>query len=122
MNDEKNIESREKEIFDETQEKQAKLAKKLLLGIFVGMGSIFTGLGIILITIIKEMAIVFLVMGLFMAMLGIILYFAIPTKYNYEKYKMRAKKYGVMNMFELNAKIAELEARIEELEKENENK
>ncbi|MDE7455033.1 MAG: hypothetical protein K2M64_04315 [Clostridia bacterium] len=118
MNTDKSIENREKEIFDEAQAKQAGLAKKLLLGIFAGMGFVFAVLGIVLIYVIKELGITFLAMGLFMIALGIILFFAIPTKYNYEKYKMCTKKYGVVNIFEINAKIAELEARIEELEKD----
>lgn len=117
MNTDNNTENREKEIFDEMNAKQAGLAKKLLFGIFTGMGFVFVILGIVFFSvIIKELGIIFLAMGVFLFVLGIILFFAIPTKYNYEKYKMRTKKYGVMNMFEINAKLAELEERIEELE------
>lgn len=117
MNNDIDTESREKEIFDEMQEKQANLAKRILFGVFVGMGVLFAALGIVFWVIIKELAIVFLAMGLFMVALGVILFFVIPTKYNYEKYKMRVQKYGLINTFEIHAKIVELEARIEELEK-----
>ncbi len=114
---------RGEEIFNEMQAKQSKLAKKILLGVLSGLGIVFVILGIVFFclsgSINRELAIAFLVYGLFMLALGIILYFAIPTKYNYQKYKARVEKYGIMNMFDINAKIAELEERIEELEKRN---
>lgn len=114
------MENKEKEMFDEMQAKQAKLAKKLLLIMFVIFGIIFAIIGIICVcldgSVYKDMASTFLPTGVFFIILGIVLYFVIPTKYNYEKYKARAKKYGVPNIYELNSKILELEKRIEELE------
>lgn len=115
------MENKEKEIFDKMQEKQARLAKKMLLGMLCGIGAVFMLLALIFLSVgepfPREMIIVFLAVGAFLIVLGVILYFAIPTKYSYEKYKARTEKYGVMNVFELNAKLAELEARIEDLEK-----
>lgn len=117
MNNDTNTENREKEIFDEMNAKQAVLAKKLLLGIFTGMGFMFSVLGVVFMFEIKELGITFLALGIFLFALGIVLFFVIPTKFNYEKYKTRTEKYGLMNMFEINAKLVELEERIEELEK-----
>ncbi len=115
------MEDRAKEIFEEALKKQAKLAKKTILITFGIIGLLFIVLGIAFMCsadeLSKELGITFLGSGGFMAVLGLILFFAIPTKYNYEKYKMRAKKYGAMNVYVLNAKIAELEARVEELER-----
>ncbi len=118
-----NIENREKEIFEERQAKQAKLAKRLLLGIFSGFGFIFSIVGAVFLILdgFQEIGIIFLPFGLIMIALGVILFFAIPTKYNYEKYKARVEKYGYINAFAMASKIAELEARIEELEKKNKN-
>ncbi|MDE7215801.1 MAG: hypothetical protein K2O08_03235 [Clostridia bacterium] len=112
------MEKNEKQIFDEHQEKQSKLLKKYFLCLFCGIGMAFTIVAIILfcIDIEKEMPIVFISVGLFMLALGIVLYFAVPTKYSYDKYKSRLNKYGLMNIYELNAKIIELEKRIETLE------
>lgn len=115
------MEDRAKEIFEETQKKQAKLAKKVILITFGIIGLVFIALGIAFMCTADEISydvgITFLGSGGFMAVLGIILFFAIPTKYDYEKYKMRAEKYGAMNIYVLNAKIAELEARVEDLER-----
>lgn len=122
MNSDNELENRERQLFNEIQAKQARIAKKILLGVFSGLGFVFAVLGIIFITldgVFKEIAIIFLAMGLFMIAFGIIMFFAIPTKYSYEKYKMRVKKYGYVDMIAVSVKIAELEARIEQLEKRN---
>ena len=114
------MEERGKEIFEELQEKQARLAKKILLATFCAIGFVFAILGIVFIDlneVFKLIALVFLPMGIGFIALGIILYFVIPTKYDYDKYKARVEKYGMMNAFDMNAKVAELEARIEELER-----
>lgn len=115
------LENREREIFEETQAKQARIAKKMLLGTFGVMGIIFAILGAVLLVSegTKDIGIVYLPMGLGMIVLGIILFFVIPLKYDYGKYKARIQKYGYTNAFAMSIKIAELEARIEELEKKN---
>ena len=115
------MQNREKEIFDETQEKQSKLAKKVLLFTFCGIGAAFAILAVLMfyLNTVIEIPIVFLAVGLFLFALGIILHFAIPTKYDYDKYKSRMQKYGVMNMYEMSAKIIELEERIAALENKN---
>lgn len=120
----KNFEDRAKEIFEETQAKQARIAKKIILGVLSGMGFVFAILGTVFLAmddLYKEIGIVFLPMGLAFIALGIILFLAIPTKYSYDKYKVRVQKYGYLNNFAMAAKIDELEARIDELEKKNDN-
>lgn len=116
------LEKREKQIFDETQEKQAKLAKKMMLGIFGAIGGLFVIFGAFWLAFDKEGTreggLVFLFMGLGFFALGILLFFVIPTKYNYAKYKTRVQKYGYSNIYDLASKMCELEARIEELEKQ----
>ncbi len=108
----------EKQIFNEKWEKQSKLAKKVLLITFMTIGLIFLILGLVLLISIneKEIGIVYLILGPVFMVIAVITYFAIPNKYNYDKYKKRVDKYGYMNMFEMNAKIIELEERINELE------
>lgn len=111
-------ESREKDFFDEVQAKQAKTVKITSLAVFGAAGLIFAIVGGVLLAIggYYEMGIVFLPFGLVLAVLGVIMYFAIPTKYNYGKYKERVKKYGGINIFAMQTKIEDLEKRIEELE------
>ncbi len=116
------MENKAKEKFEETQEKQAKLAKKIMLGIFGGMGILFAVLGIVFLCLAdeffgaRELGTAFLPFGLAMAALGTLLYFVIPTKYNYEKYKARTEKYGMINLFDVNFKVSELEGKVAELE------
>lgn len=112
------MKNKERQIFNKTQEKQARFAKKYLLCTFCGIGTAFTVAAIVLfcIDIAKELPIIFVSIGIVMILLGIVLYFAIPTKYNYDKYKSRVEKYGLMNIYEISAKINELEERIETLE------
>lgn len=123
----KNFEDRAKEIFEETQAKQARIAKKIILGVLSGMGFVFAILGTVFLAMddlykeIGKIGIVFLPMGLAFIALGIILFLAIPTKYSYDKYKVRVQRYGYLDNFAMAAKIAELEARIDELEKKNNN-
>ncbi len=114
-----NTEIKEKEIFDETQAKQAILTKKLMLGLFGSIGLIFAIAGAVFLILenFKVIGMIFLTFGLFMIAFGIIMFFVIPTKYDYYKYKARVQKYGYLNIYEMSAKLAELEARIEELEK-----
>lgn len=116
------MEDKAKQTFDETVEKQGKLAKKIVLGVLGGMGIFFAVMGIIFLNlnddVFHEVGLVFAIMGAFLVALGVLLYFVVPTKGDYEKYKARVQKYGYMNTFEINAKIAELEERIAELEKE----
>lgn len=116
------MEKSEKQIFNEIQEKQSKLAKKCLLLVMGLVGLVFTIISIIFFCInlsIKELPIIFLSLGLFLITLGIILYFIIPTKYSYDKYKLRVKKYSYMGLSDINIKIAELEERIKNLENKN---
>lgn len=108
------MDDKEKQMFDEKQEKQAKLVKKYLLFVFGIMGLIFIIISIFL--DIEELNIIFLILGAVMILLGIILYLVIPTKYNYNKYKSRVDKFGYINIYEINAKIVSLEERVEELE------
>lgn len=116
------LEKREKEIFDETQEKQAKFARKMLLGMLGTMGFLFAIFGACWLAFNskgnREMGTVFLFVGLGLISVGILLFLVIPTKYNYTKYKARVQKYGYINIYGLASKVCELEARIEELEKE----
>lgn len=112
------MENCEKQIFDEKQERQAKFIKKYMLFVFGLCGTVFTVAAVIMfcLDIMLELPIIFLSLGLFLIILGIVLYFAVPVKYNYDKYKARIKKYGLINIYEINAKINDLEQRIEELE------
>jgi len=119
------MEDKEKQIFDEMQEKQSALAKKLILGVLGGIGVLFAVIGIVFVSLgggFHEVGVVFSIVGTAMLVLGVILFLVIPTKYNYDKYKSYVKKSGGVNVYEMYAKIDELEERISALEKELNNK
>lgn len=114
----KEIDDRAKELFEETQKKQSRLAKKIILVTFAVMGLLIAVMGILCLVSEgdKQAGIVFLTVGLVCIAVGIVLYFVLPKKYDYGKYKDRVQKYGYMDFYAMSSKIAELEARIEELE------
>lgn len=126
----KKIVSEEQE-FQIMMNKQAKIARITLLVTFGLIGVIFVLIGAILlgVDIVDEsgfqVGIVFLPAGLIFCLTALLCYFLIPKEkvYNYEKYKRNVLKYGVVNTFQMsamlsyhNAKIKELETRIQELE------
>lgn len=112
------IEDRAKELFEETQKKQRRQAKIIILVTFAVMGLLVALMGILVAVLEgdKQVGIAFLISGLVCIAVGIVLYFALPKKPDYDKYKARARKYGYMDFYALSSKIAELEARIEALE------
>ena len=119
-------EQQEREIYEQSFVKQAKLSKRILLTVFGILGLIFFVAGIVLLYlgIVDEEGfnpgIVFTPMGGFFLLMVLILSF-IPVKTsqaNYEKFKSRTSKYGYyMNSYDLMIKIEMLEKRVEELEK-----
>ncbi len=114
-------EDREREIFLEKYTKQMRLLRIVFLSLFCAIGAVFLLLGIILApldSVDNALIIIYICIGLFFILFGIICFFAIPKnpKFNYEKYRARVEKYGGVNYFEMYAKIESMEKRIEDLE------
>ncbi len=87
----KQMEALEEKKYQELYKKQAKSSKIVMLICLFPLGIIFVILGIILsLTSNKEEAvegIAILVLGIFFLILGILLYFILPQKGDYKKYK-----------------------------------
>ncbi len=129
MNNEE-IEAKVRESFEKASSKSIKLAKQVLLGVLGVFGAFLLISGIIF-TALKlvdetgfSFGIVFIAVGSFLLILGLILYFCLPKKLNYDIYKKRYEKFGTYNVYYLSAKLIEeeerikyLEEKIEELEK-----
>ena len=122
-------EKKEKEKFEEVTKKQLKGARTALTSVFCIMGGIFLVMGIVLLAlgIVDEegfqVGIVFAPMGLFFMILTVILNLTLPKSYSYEAYKKRLEKFGAQNYYDqsvatalLDARVKELEERVEELE------
>ena len=121
-----------KELFEEVAKKQLRAAKKILLIVFGCIGVLFLILALALwIADVRDAetgvmpSVIFAPIGAIFILLGVILYFALPVKMNYEKYERRFEKYGAMSYYDMAAelmlqreqiraleeKIAKLEAR-----------
>ena len=122
--DNKEKEKLEEEKYQEIYQKQSKATRIALLSVCLPMGLIFIILGICFVaTSGAEEAewIVFLSCGLLFSALGLICFFAIPKKGNYQKYKTMVKRRGGLNLFDLSISVGLLEERIESLEQENQS-
>lgn len=116
------LEISEKKLFEDNYKKQMKITKtifKILGFTFLSLGAIVLIILMILALEFSFIAIPFIFIGLIFVMFG----FLFPNIYNYEKYKNRLNKYGCLNMYELNIKVAmleeknnRLEARVKQLE------
>lgn len=110
------INDKVKNVFFKSYSKRTKIAKRTIISVFSIVGFVLVVLGIILgKTIEQELYILCAVGGVYLV-LGIILFFAIPNKIDYEKIKKRVNKYGYDNFYVLSAKIEEFSAKIGELE------
>lgn len=123
--EEKQREREESVLYEKQYEKQAKVAKKVILITFGIIGGIFFVVGIFLLafSVADEtgfsVGFVFLPMGIFFLLLGIILYAVIPTKGNYERFKKNMNRFGYTNPIYLSAQNQLLESRISRLEEKN---
>lgn len=124
MEEAKQKEEEEKKTYDQFYEKQSKISRIIFLSTFGGLGGIFVLLGVLMFvfSIVDEdgfnPGIVFLPMGAFFVLLGIVLYLVIPKKGNYERYKKRVNRYGY-DAFNLMASCKILEVKVKRLEEEN---
>lgn len=115
-----------KEVFKDKTKRQGIIVKKVLFLTFTLIGLAFVIIGVLIGSNYQNDMYMLCYMGCFFIFLGIILYFLVPTEYNYEKYNTRVERYGGYNVYELIAKVknleeknAELEKRITEIEKKN---
>ena len=126
---------KDREIYEQVYKKQAKQSKKAILAVFGILGIVFAVLGALLLifNVVDEdgfqTGIMFLPLGIIWIAVAFIVFFAMPEKGNYEKYKNHVKKYGYGNTYETYATIEmlvlkneELEKRVSELEEKLKNK
>ncbi|MDE7213158.1 MAG: hypothetical protein K2N42_01095 [Anaeroplasmataceae bacterium] len=122
--DEQEAKEKEKlveEKYQELYQKQSRISRIVLLATFIPMGLLFVLLGIIFLVegTEKEGALVCLIMGLSFCIFGVVFYFVLPKKGNYQRYKEIVKKRGGLNLFDLSITVGILEERINQLEAEN---
>lgn len=114
-------EQQEREIYEQSYTKQAKLSKRTLLIVFGLLGLLFLAGGIVLLSLGIEPGLIFVLLGGVFLLIAIICAFipVKPTPASYDKFKSRTSKYGYyMNSYDLTIKIEMLEKRVEELEKQ----
>ncbi|MDE6047412.1 MAG: Got1/Sft2-like family vesicle transport protein [Anaeroplasmataceae bacterium] len=113
----------EEQKYQELYQKQTKISRVALLAVFLPMGLIFvvSGIGFLLGSSEEDLetAFVFLGCGVFFVVLGLVLYFAIPKKGNYQRYKSNVEKRGGLNLFDLSIRVGFLDERVKKLELEN---
>lgn len=116
-------EEKKKALFEKISEKQLKYVKKTMLIIFALIGAIFLVMGLVLIACnVRDVesdilvGTVFVPIGAFFILLGVIIRLVTPKMYNYENYKKRIAKYGYYSTFDLYITLALSEERIAELE------
>lgn len=116
-------EEREERLFNETTQKQMKATKATLFLMFFILGLIFLFVGLTLfITIggdgaVSVTAYVFMGLGAFYVVLGVVLKKVIPDRLDYKKNKERIERYGTNDTFTLNVRLRMLEEKVKELEK-----
>ena len=127
--EEKSAEQKEKELYEEASKKQASIARKVICGVFCGLGGTYLLIGIAALIISEDLetnifGFVFGGIGLLFLLLGILLFFVLPKKGNYERYKKNINRFGYMNSYNASTKLEmlehenkELKERIEYLEK-----
>ncbi|MDE6414012.1 MAG: hypothetical protein K2K48_01230 [Anaeroplasmataceae bacterium] len=119
----KEKEKLEEQKYQELYQKQTRISRIALLAVFLPMGLIFavSGIGFLLggSEADSETGFVFLGCGVFFVVLGLILYFVIPKKGNYQRYKTNVEKRGGLNLFDLSIRVGLFEDKIKSLELEN---
>lgn len=127
--EEKSAEQKEKELYEQTAEKQSKIARKVLVGVFSSLGAVYLIIGIVALIISEDIetsivGYVFGGLGILFIILGILLFFVLPKKGNYERYKKTVNTFGYANAYNASVKLEmlaaenkELKERIESLER-----
>lgn len=116
-------EEREERLFNETTQKQMKATKATLFLMFFILGLVFLFVGLMLyITMggdgaVSVTAYVFMGLGAFYVVLGVVLKKVIPDRLDYKKNKERIERYGANDTFTLNVRLRMLEEKVKELEK-----
>ncbi len=113
--------SLEEQIFNKQQGKQMKFARKLLLGMFGGLGAVFFVLGILFLICqyyaLFDIGIVYIILGLALVLIGLLMFWIFKhIGLNYQNYKKRTEKFGGVNLYQMQAKIIELADKVSKLE------
>lgn len=114
----------EEEKYQELYAKQSKIARITLLSCFGGIGLVFLILGVSFIPVEglkgSGIDIVFIVMGALFILLGILFFFVLPSKGNYERYKRNLNRMGGMNYFSILVSVKTIEEQLNQLKQEDE--
>ncbi|MDE7263200.1 MAG: hypothetical protein K2N64_00885 [Anaeroplasmataceae bacterium] len=125
VKEQKTKEKIEEEKYQELYQKQAKVSRIILLACFGGIGLVFLILGLSFLPVEaledSEISITFIVIGAIFLVLGVLSYFIIPSKGNYERYKRNLNRLGGLNYFSISVSVKTLEEQFEQLKQENEN-
>ncbi|MDE6584846.1 MAG: hypothetical protein K2K15_05530 [Anaeroplasmataceae bacterium] len=121
--EQKEKETLEEKKYQEMYQKQAKIAKLVLLITLGGTGFLFMILGIVFCFMEeakeKYLHFVFIGLGDFFILLSIVLFLLIPQKGNYARYKRSVERFGGFNTYNMHFRIGLLEDRVKRLEEEN---
>ncbi|MCM1131388.1 MAG: hypothetical protein NC310_04360 [Roseburia sp.] len=110
----------EEEKYQELYQKQMRISRRALLALFLPIGLVFLIFGIVFLSVREfEGGFTLLGVGFFLSLLGVILYFVLPKKGNYERYKKITKNRGGINLFDISISVGILEVRVKNLELEN---
>lgn len=123
VEEKKEKEALEEKKYQELYAKQAKISKTVMLAVFTPIGLVFILLGIIfMLTLEKEDGIiggiVFLLLGGFFLIFGLLFYLLIPKKGNYARYKKNIQRFGGLNTYSMLIRIGMLEENVKALEEE----
>ena len=114
-------EQQEREIYEQSYAKQAKVNKRICLIVFGLLGLLFLVGGIVPLSLGIEPGLILVLVGGVFLLIAIICAFmpVKPTHTSYDKFKNRTSKYGYsMNYYDITIKVEMLEKRVEELEKQ----
>lgn len=122
-------EEKEKKLYEQTSEKQAKIAKNIITIVFCSLGGLYLVIGLVALLAIEDeesniVGYVFGGLGILFLFLGILLHFVLPKKGNYERFKRQSSTFGYVNNYDLAARVEmlreqnrALEDRVESLER-----
>jgi uncharacterized membrane protein len=116
----------EQKRYQELMSRQVGFLKRLIFAIFSVISLVFLILSVVFMALgmdnptYNTLAIIYASVGVGLLFIGLLIYLLIPKnkEYNYQKFKKRIKRYGILTNFELCAMIAILDEKTKLLEKE----
>ena len=121
----KNENRQEEKRYQELMSRQLGFLKRLLFAIFGLISLVFMILSAVFLALgmdnptYNTLAIIYASVGVGLLFIGLLIYMLIPKnkEYDYQRFKKRIKRHGILNNLELCAMITILDEKIERLEK-----